>query len=81
MAGEDLGSIDFREPRGGGEVRSSGIGKSLADLGAIVNAKKTRDILGEFRDAEQQVVADSLSSDQTLRIVAAWDQNRMRHGA
>lgn len=65
MAGEDLGSIDFREPRGGGEARDSGIGKSLADLGAIVNAKKTRDILGEFRDAEQKVVADSLASDQT----------------
>lgn len=65
MAGEDLGSIDFREPRGGGEVRSSGIGKSLADLGAMVNAKKTRDILGEFRDIEQKVVADSLAADPT----------------
>ncbi len=65
MAGEDLGSIDFREPRGGGEVRSSGIGKSLADLGQIINEKRTRDILGEFREAEKEVVEDALASDQT----------------
>ena len=59
---DDLGVIDYRDPRIN-QVGDSGIARELAGLGDLAIMKRKRDILGEFREAEQALVDQELAGD------------------